>query len=227
MEPLVAFGLLGAAGYGAYCLGHKALATAADAWLNHRAHAGIRSTQRRALSAARERERQRLTRLNELARVLQRALLNMDRDPDFRRAASFAVRAREVPAAFRRRQFRRFRPRIVLSFAERLRAGADAEVLTESLTELVKSLGVADYEAEYVRTEAERSLARETRTTETSYAQRLATVQRDHEQRTEALRELANLDADTREQLLEAEATRFREALQNLGNDDTQPSPRI
>ena len=226
MEPFVALGVFSVAGYGAYCLGHKAVIAASEAWHTYREVVRTRSAQQRARAATHRQQGQQRTRLNQLARTLQFALLHLDRAPDFRRAASFAAQASAVPVVFRRRQFRRFRPRIVRHFMVRIRSGADPEALTQSLSELVKNLGVAAYEAEYIRTEAERGLAQATRPIEASYAQRLATTQRDHEQRLDALRELANLDVDTREQLLEAENTRFREALQGLGNADTQhPQP--
>ena len=74
--------------------------------------------------------------------------------------------------------------------------------------------------------EAERNLPAPPRPVALPYAQQLTQLQRDHEHRMEALRQLQNIDAETREQLLEAEQGRFREALQNLGTQESpQPSP--
>ena len=64
---------------------------------------------------------------------MQLALLQLDQSPDFQRAATFAKQAKSVPAAFRIRQFRRFRQQMVEHLAARLRQGMSAEELLPGL----------------------------------------------------------------------------------------------
>lgn len=176
----------------------------------------------RRLAQQQARRWKQLQRLNTRARALQIALLQLARAPDFRRAASFAAQAQGVPASFRQRQYRRFRPLLLRHFAARLRAGADADVLLQSLRELLGHLSIPAYEADYIRNEAEAALARPAVPQHPpTYAHRLAQLQREHEQRVQALRGLRAVDADTREQLLEAEENRFRQALQELGTEQS------
>src|SRR5438552_4009097 len=151
MELLLAAAVLSALGYGAYKAVRKAYATASEAVAErHRAAEADEAEQRREL-AARQYQLAHKRRHNFLARYLQLALLQLDQAADFRRAASFAQKAHEVPLSFRQRQFRRFRRRFVQHFEARLRAGTDIAVLLESLTELLGNLGISASEAEYIR----------------------------------------------------------------------------
>jgi hypothetical protein len=168
------------------------------------------------------RRRANLRLLNQKARVLQLALLKLSQAPDFRRAASWAAQVQDVPVAFRQRQFRRFRPRLVQDFADRLAEGGDPAVLLESLQSLLHGLGIAAFEAEYIRAEAEGQMPANTQQP-ASFSAGLVHLQREHQRRLEALRSLPGLDNDTREQLIEAEKTRFREALENLGQQEPPP----
>jgi hypothetical protein len=191
--------------YGAYKIGWKGYAAAAEAYARYRAP-------RRAAKAHEQR-------IRFLARAFQVPLVQLDQAPDFRRAAALAEKAQEVPVVFRQRQFHRFRPRLIQHFATQLRAGTDSNVLTSSLAELLQHLGIAPCEADYIRIEAERQLAApRAAPAPLPYGQQLVQIQRDHEQRAEALRQ-ANVDAETREQLLEAEEGRFRQALLELGEE--------
>ena len=174
------------------------------------------------MPAAERRRRENLRRLNAKARALQLSLLKISQAPDFRRAASWATQAQDVPLAFRQRQFRRFRPRLVQHFSERLADGGDPAVLLESLQTLLHALGIAVFEAEYIRTEAEGHMPTNT-DQPVSFSAGLQQLQREHQRRLEALRSLAGLDNDTREQLVEAEKTRFREALETLGQQEPPP----
>ena len=167
-------------------------------------------------SATEVRRRENLRRINQKARVLQAALFKLSQAPDFRRVASWAAQAQDVPLAFRQRQFRRFRPRLVRHFADRLADGGDPAVLLESLQALLHALGIATFEAEYIRADAEGTVPTNV-PQPTSFSSAMQQVQRQHQQRLDALCTLAGIDNETREQLVEAEKTRFREALENLG----------
>lgn len=205
LSTLAVIGGLGAAVYAAYRMADRSQS---------------RPRPPRPLSAAEMRQREQRHRLNQKARVLQLALLRLTEAPDFRRAASWAAQAQDVPRAFRQRQFRRFRARIVRHFTSRLSAGADPEALSQSLSILLQHLGIATFEAEYIRAEAERALPPPRAPAQTSYGHAIAQLQREHAQRLETLRTLAGLDNETREQLLEAERTRFREALERLNQQE-------
>ena len=201
----------------------RSIQAARAAW---RPNDPARETERRQQLAAAQRRQQtqahQRLRQNALARRFQVALLQVGQSPDFRRAASCALQARIVPVAFRQRQFQRFRPRIVQHFAARLAAGGDVEQLTTTLTTLVQALGLAAFEADYIRAEVEGAQRGQARP-EPSYAQRLDGLRRQHEERLAALRSLPGVDDDTREQLSEAEETRFREELLRLGQNPSPP----
>lgn len=217
--------VLGALGCGALWLARKWIAHAREAAVPQGREADrqrVLTEQRRRSAETQRKRREQLRMLNLLARNLQLALFQLKQAPDFRRAATFAAMAKAIPLAFRQRQFRRFKGRMVAHMVDRLAAGADPETLTQSLGSLLQSLGVAPYEAEYIRAEAERrATAPRSLPPPPPYAHRLAQIQRDHEQRVTGLQSLTGLDPDMLEQLLELEETRFRQALQNLGNDDT------
>src|SRR5438270_200227 len=76
------------------------------------------------------------------------------RAPDFRRVASAAADAAAVPAALRHEVFRRIRPVLVRHYARCLSAGTNEQTLADSLTALAIALGIARFEAEYIRSEA-------------------------------------------------------------------------
>ena len=98
------------------------------------------------------------------------------------------------------------------------------EALTQTLADLVKNLGVASYEADYIRTEAQSRLSPARQPVPESYASRLTALQRAHAERLAALAQLPGLDDEARQQLKEAEENRFREALLGLGEDTTSRS---
>ncbi len=176
----------------------------------------------RRLKLERHRQRQ-----NALARQLQIALIQLGQAPDFRRAASIASACQEVPVAFRQRQYRRFRAKLVSVFAARLQSGADKEALTHSLAELLRQLGVAVFEAEYIQTDALRT-TRPRQQHQRSYEQRLRELQQQHEARRAAIRTSISGDqpehTELREQMTEAEEQRHREAMLALF-DEVAPQP--
>jgi len=224
MEILLGILALGGIGYAAVQFLHKA-ATAA------RARRTAEEARQRAAYDASLRNRQaaagrhaQYDRLNTLAKQVQLALLLLDQAPDFRRAASWAHQAQEVPAPFRQRILQRFRPKLVQFVARRAAAGGDVDELLSSLTDLVQALGVAGFEADYIVEEARR---RQTpRGGNRSYNQELRSLQETHEQRMAAIRALEGVEPDTQEQLLEAEQTRFREAILGLGQADEKDGAR-
>lgn len=157
------------------------------------------------------------------ARNMQLAILQIDQSIDFRRAASFAELAREVPLAFRQRQFRRMRPLLLRHLMTRLQSGQTVNSAAKGLEELMAALGIAKYEADYLIAEASDagSLPAPVQITFTQQAQQWQTELR---QRTDAIQSLTELDTDLREQLLEQEQHRFRERLLSAG--DSTPSNR-
>jgi hypothetical protein len=98
--------------------------------------------------------------------------------------------------------------------AQCLRSGGDAEALTESLARLVECLGVASFEAEYIRGQAQR-LARPP-AVDSSVEARTRDCQEEHARRLAAIRSMRMLESELREQLLEAEEERFRAEMMAL-----------
>lgn len=219
--------LLGALGYGAYWLTRKGVEYARECAVQREHAASLQADRRRLLLEQRRRiaeaernRREQRRKQNLLARNLQLALFQLRHAQDFRRAATFAAMAGEVPLAFRQRQFRRFKGKMIAHMATRLTAGGDPELLTQSLASLLQALGVASYEAEYIRAEAERrATAPRPQLPVPPYAQRLAQLQRDHHHRLSALQSLTGIDPGTKEQLIEDEDTRFQDGIRDLGND--------
>lgn len=156
------------------------------------------------------------SRVNRLYRELQLALMQMDDAPDFRRAASRAIAAREVPSSLRQRQYHRFRSCLVKQYHRRLKQEVDQEVLLESLTELVQALGVAAFEAEYIQHEAARRMTQRTAEHEPeSFSTSLRRLQREHQERMVVLNTMT-ADAQIKEQLIEVEQRRFQEQMLRL-----------
>ena len=216
---MIEFLLAVAAVYSVYRLGRAI-------WQHCQAAAQTRQTrrheaaQRQMQSDKQQQERRRAAaKINAAACLMQVALLQVDQSPDFRRAATFAKQAKNVPVSFRIRQFQRFRPLIVRHLATRLRGGVAAEDLMDGLTELVTALGLADYEADYIRREAEPHI-RPQAEVRPGYAQQARQQQLEHDQRVESIRNLPGIAAELREQLMEQEEQRFRERLLALGNAD-------
>lgn len=155
-------------------------------------------------------------RLNRLFKQIQLALLTLDQVPDFRRAASWAQNARDVPLASRQRIFERFRPKMVEHVTRQIATRGDNVQLLESLTSLVQALGVPAFEADYIHSEAQQRRSVPTVAPPT-FNQRLQNLRQAHESRMAALRALEGVDVDTKEQLMETEQSRFREAVLSLG----------
>lgn len=169
---------------------------------------------------------ERLRAANAQARSLQLALFQLAQTPDFRRAAAAASAATLVPAAFRRRQFARFRAHLVIHFRRCQAAGTSPAALAQSLRELVQSLGIAPFEADYVQAAAGRP--QRPMSHPPSPAERIATLRRDHAARKAAIEQGVGTDADLREQLLEAEEVRYRDALLTaVDRPSPGPSPTL
>lgn len=160
-----------------------------------------------------------------LARNMQIAILQIDQSPDFRRAASHAELARDIPLAFRQKQFRRLRPLLLRHLVTNLRAGQAVDATAAGLAELVTALGIAEYEAEYLVQEAS-TLAATRVSAPLSFAQQAQQWQGELRQRLEVIQGLNDLDPDLREQLIEQEQQRFRERLVAAG-DSASPNDRL
>lgn len=185
----------------------------------------IRAAEEARLRAVRQRRIDRLRRLlqrQRLAHFLRSALEQLRRCPDFRRCASIANQCETLSGTYRRSLFTKFRPAMVAHFALCLQRGLTAENLLAQLQSLVTSLAVAPFEAEYIAREAQRRVPRATPQSAPSFAQQLQQQRREHEQRIATIRSSVE-DEELREQLVEAEQTRFRDAVFQL-QDPNQPN---
>jgi hypothetical protein len=171
---------------------------------------------RRLRLVARAKRRRRALVIGKLARQFQIPLLQISQAQDFRRAAGFARLAKAVPAAFRRKQFQRFRPTLIEHLVSRLDSGGNREVLIQSLTDLIRALGVATHEADYILAEAEARLHGRRPSPALSLEDQLREAQQRHEERVQAIRALAELNDDIREQLLETEDQRCADEMLNI-----------
>ncbi len=120
-----------------------------------------------------------------------------------------------MPIAFRQRQYKRFRPLLVDHLAHRLNAGATCESLLPGLVQLVTSLGIAPFEADYIRNEAESKLTQQ-ESQPPDFAQRLREAQSAYQSRMTTLESLPELDAEIREQLLEQAKIRLEDQLRSI-----------
>lgn len=150
-------------------------------------------------------------------RDMQIALMQVPDAPDFRRAASFAVQAREVPVSYRQKQYRRFRPVLVTRFTALRQTGVPDEVLMPGLTQLVTALGLADFEADYVRLEAEKHVRRP-EPVHRDFGQQLRDAQSNYRDRIRILDEMTDLDEEVKEQLVEQERMKFQETMRELSS---------
>ena len=209
MAELFVLGFFISAIYGAFCITREASRRAIGVVRQHRAprlpDQVLRRSQRPAFSAA----------VRNASRAMQLALIQLSEALDFRRAASFALQANGVPAAFRQRQYRRFRPVMVSRFASLVQSGVSAEELMPGLTQLVSALGMAPFEADYIRTDALSQIIPQI-PPRPDFGQQLRDAQTAYRSRVETLESLQDLDSETREQLMEQEKIRFEEQLREI-----------
>ena len=158
------------------------------------------------------------------ARNLQVGLMQVREAPDFRRAATFVAHAAAVPLWFRQRQYNRFRSLLVEHLSRLLNEGAACDSLMPGLVQLVTGLGIAPFEAEYIRTEAEARLTRQD-SQPPDYAQRLREAQSVFRSRMRTLESLSELDDETREQLMEQEKNRFQDQMRTISGGGAGHEP--
>jgi hypothetical protein len=126
-----------------------------------------------------------------------------------------------VPLWFRQRIYRRFRSLLADHLAHLLRSGASAEAVMPGLAQLVAALGVASFEADYIRIEAESRISHQ-ETPRPDFAQLLREAQASYRGRVRTLESMTELDTETREQLMEQEHVRFQQQLRSVaGNEVT------
>lgn len=174
-------------------------------------------------TAAERKRQQRLKTLQALARKLQVALINVSNAPDFRRTAAILAGCTAVPIQFRKKQFKRFRSHLVKHFRRCLEQGQDVTALIESLRELVSLLGYGEFEADYIRTEAERVLAPQPES-QASFGQELERKQREHTQRLAEIKRM-QVEPNIKTQLVEREQHRFETEM--MGDDPNSFSGEI
>ena len=162
--------------------------------------------------------------IHRAARDLQLALIQVREAPDFRRAASYATHARDVPLWFRQRQYHRFRTLLVEHFSNLLNAGISVDSVLPGLTQLIGGLGIAPFEADYIRTEAESKLSQATPHAP-DFAQQLREAQTSYRSRIRSLEAMQELDTDSREQLLEQEKIRFQSKMRAISGEGTDHEP--
>ena len=203
---LFAFSVLGSAAYGGYHMLRNV--------------GGLVSTRRR----QRTRRPGFPPAVHRAAHDLQVALIQVRDAPDFRRAASYATHARDVPLWFRQRQYHRFRSLLIEHLANLLNQGLSTETLMPGLTQLISGLGIAPFEADYLRTEAESRLSPQV-TQAPDFGQRLREAQTAYRSRMRTLEGMRELDNDSREQLLEQEKQRFQEQLRAISGEGAVHEP--
>ncbi|QDU42908.1 hypothetical protein Mal52_13770 [Symmachiella dynata] len=210
MELIIASAvLLAAAGYGIYRNYSRLRRNRRQRRWQHEQR---RRQQVREAAARRRAAAEKLRRLNAIARNLQLALMQINNARDFQRAASWAAKAQGLPAGFHQRQFRRFRSRLRDHALNRIVAGENPEQVHDSLQSLVRNLGIAEFEADYLMAEVlDRQPQR--RDANGAFENQLRQSHDEHRRRMEVLHNMEGLDEDIREQLLEAELGRFRSRL--------------
>ena len=83
------------------------------------------------------------------------------------------------------------------------------------LTQLVSALGLAEFEADYIRLDAESQVSRR-EPIRRDFGQQLREAQSNYRDRVRVLEEMSDLDEEVREQLVEAERMRFQEKMREL-----------
>jgi hypothetical protein len=173
---------------------------------------------RRAERRARERRseelrRRQLAEQQRRAHLKQRFKLTLDQladAPDFSRAANWASHAKPFLTAEEcLRHFSAYRQTMIDRYRSSLERGYAQQALDDSLRRLLGVLRIPAFEADYIRVQAVRGV-RQPESQENQFQRQLQRMQQEHAQRIAAIRSLRHLDPDTREQLLEAEQTRFR-----------------
>jgi len=159
------------------------------------------------------------------ARQFQVAILALESNPDFQRVAAAVRAAEHVPPHFKLRQYHRFRPHFIRHYRRCAQRGADLQQLRTSLDQLVMAFELEPFEADYLRSEAERNLnlASHQQAPETAvdnFRSRIARIQEEHDERVTAIRELTGIEDDVREQLLEAEERRYQSQLFQHDNNN-------
>lgn len=214
IPELIAWSILGSAAYGTYrlvadaCHGNGPVRVQSPIVVRRRPRGVIGGAQPAVTATVRQ-----------AARNLQIGLMQVREAPDFRRAASYAAHAANVPLWFRQRQYHRFRSLLVEHLAGLLNEGVSTDSLLPGLVQLVSALGIAPFEADYLRTEAESRLTRQS-TAAPDFGQRLREAQAAYRSRMRTLEAMHELDEEAREQLLEQEKLRFQEQLRAISGGD-------
>lgn len=171
----------------------------------------LRRQQQRNLARSREQQAAR-KRLNEMGRNLQIAFQQLPSDPDAKRLRSWTQATQSLPLQFRRRQFARFRP-LLLDQLSRWLEHSTIEDLAEDLRAIASGLGIAEFEAEYLLLNVEERQTTPPTNDAAEFDQQLREIHEHHLLRLETIRSIPDLSDDIRQELTEAEETRYRERL--------------
>lgn len=149
-----------------------------------------------------------------LGRQLQLAFMQLADAPDAQRLLSWTNQCTELPLDFRRRQLSRFQRLLMEQIPRWLAAGVERERLEQDLRLVVRNMGVAKFEADYMVSAMNPNQPTTPNPSDADvFAGQLAEIQADHQRRLQTIEAMVNLEPDVKEELLEAEQQRYRAML--------------
>lgn len=150
-----------------------------------------------------------------MAHLLQMALDQLSRSPDFQRVASYAAACEVLPAAVRQKLFSQYKPEMVRHYVRCLARKVPHRHLHPQLRQLVTSLATAPFEADYIAKTAAQRIPTPVPQARPSFEQRMAMLRQEHGRRVATIRSQIE-DEDLREQMIEEADNDFRQQLLDL-----------
>ena len=160
-----------------------------------------------------QRDKSMHVRRQQLGRNLQIAFMQLQAAPDAQRLLSWSNQCKELPLSFRRRTFGRFQQLLGEQIQRWLRSGVDRDRLEEDLRAIVHNLGVAKFEADYMVAAMDPQRRDQPENESEAFAGQLTEIQSEHRRRIQTIDAMENLEADVKEELIEAEQQRYRSQL--------------